>query len=224
MSHRLEEALRYLGAKGAIPETLREQTAAQLEQLASAHPPRGLYRLYRVQHTPEGVVLLDAQGVAVLTLPGQLARRMLETCRQAALIVCTLGAGFDASLRTQQVRDMAQYAIANACGSALVEEGCDRLEQDIAKACPGLYLTDRFSPGYGDLPLTLQPVLLHALDAQRRIGVSVTESCLMFPQKTVTAIIGLSENPQQAKIRGCAYCRLKNTCTLRKDGKRCDSF
>ena len=224
MSHRLEEALRYLGAAGDVSVELREQTEAELGRLAQAHPPKGLYRLYQVQHTPQGVSLLDAQGIPALTLPGRLASGMLQNCQQAALMVCTLGAAFDAALRTQQVRDMALYAIANACGSALVEEGCDLLEKEIAQSHPDLFLTDRFSPGYGDLPLTLQPSLLRALDAQRLVGVSVSESCLMFPVKTVTAIIGLSAKPQQAKIRGCAYCRLQNTCTLRKDGKHCDSF
>ena len=79
----------------------------------------------------------------------------------------------------------------------------------------------RFSPGYGDLPLTLQPEICAALDVQRRLGIHVTESLLMIPSKSVTAVIGLSDRPQMARIRGCAYCAMKETCMLRKGGKRC---
>jgi hypothetical protein len=119
---------------------------------------------------------------------------------------------------------MAGAALLDACGSVLVEEACDRAEEALRQQHPGLYLTDRFSPGYGDLPLSVQPDLLRALDGTRLAGVWLTDTCLMNPSKTVTAIVGLSATPQQAKIRGCDYCALRDTCNLRKDGKRCDSL
>ena len=91
----------------------------------------------------------------------------------------------------------------------------------LAARFPGLYLTDRFSPGYGDLPLSLQPGLCAVLDAERRVGIHVTSSFLMNPGKSVTAVIGLADKPQMARIRGCAWCVMRNTCTLRKGGKSC---
>ena len=146
---------------------------------------------------------------------------MLAQCDQAVLLACTLGTKFDAMVRSAQVRDMARAVILDACGSALVEQGCDEAERDIAARFPGLYLTDRFSPGYGDLPLSLQPGLCAVLDAERRVGIHVTSSFLMNPGKSVTAVIGLADKPQMARIRGCAWCVMRNTCTLRKGGKSC---
>ena len=116
---------------------------------------------------------------------------------------------------------MARAVILDACGSALVEQGCDEAERDIAARFPGLYLTDRFSPGYGDLPLSLQPAICGLLDAERRVGIHVASSFLMNPSKSVTAVIGLSDKPQMARIRGCAWCAMWDTCTLRKGGKSC---
>ena len=55
----------------------------------------------------------------------------------------------------------------------------------------GLVPTRRYSPGYGDLPLSVQPALLDALDAGRRLGVTLTESLLMVPMKSVTAVVGI---------------------------------
>jgi cobalamin-dependent methionine synthase I len=146
---------------------------------------------------------------------------MLAQCDSVAVLACTLGVRFDAMLRAQQARDMAQAVMLDACGSALVESGCNKAEEEIQSRFPQRHLTDRFSPGYGDLPLSLQAPLCAALDAGRLLGVTVGESCLINPCKTVTAFIGLSDKPQQARIRGCDYCAMRETCQLRKGGKRC---
>ena len=96
-----------------------------------------------------------------------------------------------------------------------------RTEAELAGLFPGLHRTDRFSPGYGDLPLELQAPLCAALDAQRRIGLTVTPSFLLNPTKSVTAVIGLAAVPQKKRIRGCAYCSMRQTCSLRKRGTTC---
>lgn len=231
MTDRVNEALRYLGvsseAEKADPAAaeLRQSIQRVFSQLDSLLTPKRLWRVFALAHQPDGAVaLLDHTGQPVLTLTGQLALTMLKGCHQAALLLATLGTPFDAMLRTQQARNMADAAVLDACGNVLVEEACDITEQEIHQQIPELNLTDRFSPGYGDLPLSLQTGLLHALDATRLAGVYLTDSCLMNPSKTVTAIVGLSRQPQRARIRGCAYCSLRNTCTIRKDGKRCDSL
>ena len=146
---------------------------------------------------------------------------MLAQCDRGVLLACSLGETFDARLRALRARDRAKAVIWDACGSAYVEQGCDRAEAEIAARFPGLYLTDRFSPGYGDLPLALQRDFSTALDMERRLGVHVSENYFMTPVKTVTAVIGLSDRPQMARIRGCDYCALREHCQLRKGGKRC---
>lgn len=217
MELNIMEALRYLGAGNNPPEELRREAAAVASQLTRALRPRYVYRVYPISHIPEGAVL-DGSGV---TLPGETARRMLEDCGQAALLLCTLGAGFETMLRAQQARDMSRAVLLDACGSAWVEAGCGEAERELSARFPGRYLTDRFSPGYGDLPLALQPALCAALDGWRRLGVQVTGSLLMNPTKSVSAVIGLSDRPQAARVRGCAFCSLAETCALRKGGKTC---
>lgn len=215
----LSQALRYLGIRGEAPEQLRCQAAAVADALTRAVQPRYVYRVFPVVHTQEGE-LLEGSGV---TLTGQTARRMLSECTQAALLLCTLGALFEALMRGEQARDMAGAVMLDACGSAWVEAGCDEAERELAARFPGLYLTDRFSPGYGDLPLELQSGICAVLDSQRRLGVQVTQSLLMNPAKSVTAVIGLAPRPQAARIRGCEFCSMAGTCTIRKGGKTCAS-
>ena len=200
----VREAMRYLGAASdAATEALVRETASELER---AVQPRCVYRVLPVTHTPDGVSL------GGLCLPGEMAARMLRASKQAAVVVCTLGAGFETLLRAAEARDMARAVALDACGSAYVEAGCDAAERDIASRFPGLFRTDRFSPGYGDLPLSLQPELL---------ALTLTASLLMVPSKSVTAILGVADTPQPARIRGCAFCNLKDSCLLRERGTTC---
>ena len=212
----VREALRYLGVPRPTEEMSRE--AEQLaDELSAEVQPRYVYRVFSLEHFPACVRL---QGANV-DLTGSSARTMLAGCAQAALLACTLGARFDAKLLALQARDMAKAVICDALGSAFVEAGCDQAERDISGRFPELYLTDRFSPGYGDLPLALQPQLCAALDAGRRLGLTVSQSLLMNPVKSVTAVIGLSDTPQPARIRGCSCCALQKTCKFRKEGTTC---
>lgn len=118
---------------------------------------------------------------------------VLNGCNRAILFAATLGSGVDRLLMQSALRSPAHQYIADAAASALIEALCDRAEEDLCGMRPH---THRFSPGYGDLPLQLQPALLRLLDAQRHIGVALTDSLLMTPTKSVTAIIGL-RNPIQ---------------------------
>ena len=211
----VDEALRYLGVPSSGDEALRSRMEALASELSSRIIPRYSWRVLPIRRDG-GQLLLRG-----LPLPGRSAERMLADCSHAALLVCSLGAEFDLLMRRLQARDMAQAVMLDALGSAYVESACDAAEREIAARFPDIYLTDRFSPGYGDLPLTLQPALLDMAEA-RRIGVACTPSLLMTPQKSVSALIGLADRPQMARIRGCAHCSMNKTCTIRKAGKTCD--
>ena len=60
-----------------------------------------------------------------------------------------------------------------------------------AELAPGERLIMRFSPGYGDWALSAQRELLRMLDASRTVGVSLTDTMLMVPSKSVSAVIGV---------------------------------
>ena len=211
------EALRYLGAGSSPPEVLRRDMEQIADQLTAAVRPRYAYRVFSTVHEERGVLLREAG----ILLTGRSAARMLAQCDQAVLLICTLGAGFEPMLRAEQARDMARAVMLDACGSAWVESGCNAAEEELRDRLPGLFLTDRFSPGYGDLPLDIQPAVCAALDAGRRVGIHVSDSFLMNPMKSVTAVIGIADRPQMARIRGCAYCAMAASCRLRKGGKHC---
>ena len=211
------EALRYLGVRGEPDPDLAAQVAQTAEELTNRLTPRYTYQVFDLTRAGDGIRLAGTEVV----LAGSTAARMLGSCRRAALLACTLGARFDRMLLAAQARDMAQAVVLDACGGAWVEAGCDAAQAEIAARFPGQYLTDRFSPGYGDLPLAVQEAICSVLDAPRRLGIQVRSSLLMNPSKSVTAVIGLADRPQPARIRGCTYCALAGDCTLRKGGRSC---
>ena len=72
----------------------------------------------------------------------------------------------------------------------------------------------RFSPGYGDLSLEMQRDIFRVLDCPRKIGLTLNESLLMSPSKSVTAIIGISGEEYQQEKNKCGVCQ-NSDCAFR---------
>ena len=85
----------------------------------------------------------------------------------------------------------------------------------------GFFLTTRYSPGYGDLPIGIQRNFIRLLDTVRRIGLNVSDSGIMIPRKSVTAIIGISEAEKKQEKLGCKGCNLVKTCRFLRRGMTC---
>jgi hypothetical protein len=128
-----------------------------------------------------------------LILPGKHIAKHLAGCSQLILLAATLGTEVDQLLYTESLRDVAGAVILDAAANQYIEEICDGANRIIAEEAQrdGYAITPRFSPGYGDLPLNVQPGLIALLNAERRIGLTLTASLMLLPQKSVTAIIGL---------------------------------
>ena len=139
------------------------------------------------------------------------------------LLAVTLGPGVDAQIRRAGVGDIAAGVASDALGSALAEQAAEAAEAELRQwaARQGKYLTGRYSPGYGDWPLAVQPLLAAALDTARRAGLCVTENNLMTPRKSITAILGVSDHPVRGHLAGCGHCVLRTRCEYRKRGITC---
>jgi 5-methyltetrahydrofolate--homocysteine methyltransferase len=72
----------------------------------------------------------------------------------------------------------------------VVRELCDEFCKDI-KAELNVNLKPRFSPGYGDLDLSCQKDIFKLLDCSKKIGLTLNDSLLMSPTKSVTAFVGI---------------------------------
>ncbi len=208
----LGQAARYMGAKDGGDETLR----ALLERWA---PP------LRAAAAPRAVWLRAPVGALGDLWQGSDIQRHLAGCTEAVLLAVTLGPGADAQIRRAGVGDVAAGAASDALASVLAEQAADAAEARLRAlaAAEGMYLTGRYSPGYGDWPIGVQPRIAALLDTPRRIGLCVTGTCLMLPRKSITAALGLSRTPVTGRRAGCAHCALRDKCEYRKRGETCES-
>ena len=208
----LGQAARYMGAKDGGDETLR----ALLERWA---PP------LRAAAAPRAVWLRAPVGALGDLWQGSDIQRHLAGCTEAVLLAVTLGPGADAQIRRAGVGDVAAGAASDALASVLAEQAADAAEARLRAlaAAEGMYLTGRYSPGYGDWPIGVQPRIAALLDTPRRIGLCVTDTCLMLPRKSITAALGLSRTPVTGRRAGCAHCALRDKCEYRKRGETCES-
>jgi cobalamin-dependent methionine synthase I len=113
----------------------------------------------------------------------------LNKCKKVVVFAATLGIEVDRAIEKYSKILQSKASMYHAVGSALIESFCnyvnDAVTENVRKS------TRRFSPGYGDLPLECQKDILRALDAERKIGIILSDSLLMSPSKSVTAIIGI---------------------------------
>ncbi len=212
------EAIRYLGYKNNLPDENIQRVIDECEaQLLSVIEPRYIFRSFNILREDNNILLDGCE----ISLGGKDIQNHLERCDRAVLFCATISAGADRLIRKAQLEDMTRAVIIDSLASATIEQVCDIAEGEIRNEYPESYMTWRFSPGYGDLPIEIQGEFLSVLNAPKRIGLTATESSILIPKKSVTAVIGLSNNPVEQKKRGCQTCNLKDTCNFRKRGEHC---
>ena len=155
-----------------------------------------------------GFMVTESQGLA----------RNLCGCDKLVLFAATIGLAPDRLIakygRLSPVKALCMQAI----GAERIESLCDMFCAELGEtyAEEGLSLRPRFSPGYGDFPLEAQESVFKALDCHRKIGLSLNDSLLMSPSKSVTAIVGLCPaDAQAARGTSCSSCD-KADCLFRK--------
>ena len=207
-----EEILHFLGYGENNPDEQTRSVLKEMKQLVLRYSePRVVYRVFGLH---------DAQPVdSGVQFIGSDIQRLLKESHACIFMAATLGSRIDKEMKKLQVQDMMKAVLFDSCASAAIEAVCDNLQKELQKSYP--YLTDRYSCGYGELPVTLQASVRQALDAQQRIGLHVNESSLLVPMKSVTAIIGIADRIQPAVLRGCGHCQLVKQCAYRKRGKFC---
>ena len=143
--------------------------------------------------------------------------RNLQDCSEVILFAATIGEGADLLARKYGRINVAKAVVMQAAAAAMIEAFCDEENEKLrAEAAEkGLYLRPRFSPGYGDFSLNHQRDFARVLEMQKTVGITLTESLLMLPSKSVTAVIGVSRQDARCVLSGCESCRNAG-CTFRR--------
>ncbi len=183
------EVWRYAGYKG-VPSQEESELTKLLEQVIKEMEPHLIYRVcYRRME------LSWQDGIPALPFEAQSQdlAKCLQGCNEIILFAATIGLELDRRIAREQYLFPTKALLLQALGAERIEALCDTFCLDIKQNAneKGLQITPRFSPGYGDLPLEVQKDFFRLLDCNRKIGVTLNQSLLMTPSKSVTAIFGL---------------------------------
>ena len=120
--------------------------------------------------------------------------RYVGNAKELFLFGATLGSRVDVTLRRMSLTSVAEAGAGQAVAAALIETYCDDCCNELHKQLPSnKKMKWRFSPGYGDWALEEQKILFQVLDCAHTIGLTLTESCMMAPIKSVTAVIAVED-------------------------------
>lgn len=207
------EILRYMGVptNNDTLEVLIDR--AEKEVIAASRPKHVSRHIDIAVDLDKGTVNLAGTNITSNDLAAH-----LNGCCEGFLLACTLGVGVDSLVKRYSLTELHMLPVIQAVAAAYTEYCTDDAQKEIEMYAlqRGLYLRPRYSPGYGDFQLNCQRFLFDALQVPKNIGVSLTDSFLMVPFKSVTAVIGLSGDPARCHINKCMTCTAKN-CPFRKE-------
>lgn len=178
-----KEVLRYAGCKEPKDE-LCALIKNCYDQLKDKLTYKICYRVLEVS-VKDGVCDFGCFDVRSDGLAGN-----LKGCKKALVFAATIGVEVDRIIGKYNHISPASALFMQALGSERIEALCDLFCQTLKKQ----YNTKpRFSPGYGDLPLEVQRKVFDVLECSKYIGLSLNDSLLMSPSKSVTAFVGICE-------------------------------
>ncbi len=228
-----DEICRYLGYRGNDPgSAVKDRIRSITDELNEGITPGYVYSCYSlyIDSSPAG---RDPAGTAYInfgpvSVKSTALYKNLEGCTRIIAFAATLGPYPDRLQQRISLKSMRDAVIVQACAAAMIEALCNRLNEELRQQQEkeGWLMKPRFSPGYGDLSLDVQKDLTILLDTPKNIGLTLTDSLMMVPTKSVTALIGLysadsgsaSEGLRNCSgdEAGCAACSMNETCGYRR--------
>ncbi len=186
LKYDLHEAARYMGYKyGSEPsEEICELCEEAYKELCKVITPKYIYKEYEFTKTSDGIIV---DGIEFKS------HKLLNHLKNSATVVlfaATLGQGADTLVRKYSVTDVAMTSVVHCVGASLVENLCDEACEQLKNTIKGEH-RPRFSPGYGGLDISSQADFFKLLPVNKQLGVTLSDSFMMTPTKTVTAFIGI---------------------------------
>lgn len=185
------EILRYAGVRGDAPEVdlLLEECLREVEDRLTY---KVCFREFDVTAVENGL------NLGFMKTSSETVKKRLVGCNRVVVFAATVGIEVDRLIVRYSTLSPTKALLLQAIGAERIESLCERFSEELAaqKAKEGVRTSSRFSPGYGDFPLETQKDIFAVLECSKRMGLTLNESLLMSPSKSVTALIGLTRNDQ----------------------------
>ncbi len=149
------------------------------------------------------VIISDCVDLGFVKVKSASLKKNLAGCDEAYIMAATTGIEAHRLIERNQIISPLKGVVTDCVGSTAIEAFCDKINLSFDNH---EYLRPRFSPGYGDLSLEYQRDIVEFLQTKKNIGMSLTESLMMVPVKSVTAIIGIGKEKNKCTGSGCMKC------------------
>ena len=190
----MSETARYLGYRRATPPDAEVSALMQkaASEILAAMKPQAVFEIFPATFGQLSQTLAPEVSFADVTLHSRDLSRNLAGCTKVALLAATIGPQVDALIRRHSSLDPVYASILQATGAMFIEELVDLVNEEIKKiaAAEGLKTKPRYSPGFGDVPLQVQKDFFRLLPCTR-IGLTLMDTLIMAPEKSVTAFVGI---------------------------------
>ncbi|MBR0324876.1 MAG: methionine synthase, partial [Selenomonadales bacterium] len=191
---------RYAGLKSSDfpPERMRE--AAQTVRLLAEGV--GSIRYYPYDSTTHTIIAESGD----LSLTSDAICRHLAEAEEVAVMAVTVGSAVEEAIDSAfSAGEYSRALLLDAAATTATEACADYLNRTVTAEAKrrGLYTAFRFSPGYGDWDITVQSDIVRLSEGDS-IGITVTESSMLIPRKSVTAVIPLRAQKAEALAHGCS--------------------
>ena len=216
------EVLRYLGYNGQeIDNDLNSKINQCIKETKNEIDTKYVYQIYDIKKDLNlNTVQFENTN---LILKSKDISELLRDCDKCVLMCATLGFNIEKNIRRYSYNNLTKGIIIDACATTSIEEVCDLVQDSILDkvAKEEKSLTMRYSPGYGDLDISANRDILNVLDAHRKIGVTVTNTGIMIPRKSVVALIGITNEKIGKVKRTCENCSNRFNCEYRRKADGC---
>lgn len=222
METREKEVLKYLNWTGQELDKKNTDYLNKAIKLGEEiSKPKFIYRKFNIKFNNHEKSIEEIEVLETnLFLTGKNINNHLKNCNSIYLLASTLGNEFDRQVNIWQKKDFAFALYLEAVGTTLIEETCNKANEEIDSLEKNT--VSRFSCGYGDLPISIQPKIINILNANKTIGLTCTTTNIMIPRKSVTAIIGVGQKGKEG--RPCDICKIRETCYKREKGLFCGKY
>lgn len=206
-----KEILRYMGQKGEATPEIMQLVDSNLKNTLFKASPKGAFVIREISVMDQKIKIGDA------SFHSKNLSENLSGCNHVIIFVLTLGTEADRAIESKKSLSPLEALAISALYTDALEKYADSFTNEIAIRLRETrkFLKPRYSPGYGDFSIENQPYFINETDAYRRCGVSVTDSLILTPSKSITGVMGISDDTQKCNEISCERCG-KTDCEFRK--------
>jgi cobalamin-dependent methionine synthase I len=203
----IEEVKRYLKYEGHFDDVTQNNVDKALKLLKKHVKPKYVIKYFPIK-TENNIIELE--NSTIIWNSKNLAEH-LKDCHGVVLVLASLGLEIDKEIKKLEIIDIGLAYILNALAVEYLEKYLDYIQNNNINVNGNL--TSRYSIGYGDLNIEYQDEMIKVLDGTKLIGVSVLETHIMVPSKSVSAIIGVSKKDVSSDLKKCSNCLSNGKCS-----------